>query len=150
MDTLQLVSDLKRTSATVSTHFDVNDNVRLFADLFGYQAEAKEIVDQTAYNATIFGASSCPITLPANHPTLTPQARATLAGLGADIVPDFACASRSGGKQRALRQRSVSGGGWRHRRFRSGQPAVHLGNVLQLRQQRQATFYSTQLDRQRS
>jgi outer membrane receptor protein involved in Fe transport len=82
VDTLQLISDLKRTSATVSTHFDVNDNVRLFADLFAYKAEAKEIVDQTAYNATLFGASSSPITLPANHPTLTPQAVSTLAGLG--------------------------------------------------------------------
>jgi len=82
VQTLQLVSDLKRTSATASAHFDVNDNVQLFADLFAYKAEAEEIVDQTAYNATIFGGSSVPITLPANHPALTDQARATLAGLG--------------------------------------------------------------------
>jgi outer membrane receptor protein involved in Fe transport len=82
VETLQLVSDLKRTSATFSTHFDVSDNVQLFADLFAYKAEAKEIVDQTAYNATLFGASSSPITLPANHPTLTQQARDTLAGQG--------------------------------------------------------------------
>ena len=81
VETLQLVSDLKRTSATASAHFDVTDNVQLFADVFAYKAEAKEIVDQTAYNATIFGGSSAPITLPANHPTLTQQARDTLAGL---------------------------------------------------------------------
>ena len=83
VETLQLVSDLKRTSATVSAHFDLNDNVQLFTDLFGYKADAEEIVDQTAYNATIFGGSSSAITLPANHPTLTQQARDTLAGLGA-------------------------------------------------------------------
>jgi outer membrane receptor protein involved in Fe transport len=82
VETLQLVSDLKRTSATASVHFDVTDNVQLFADVFAYKAEAEEIVDQTAYNATIFGGSSAPITLPANHPTLTQQARDTLAGLG--------------------------------------------------------------------
>jgi outer membrane receptor protein involved in Fe transport len=82
VQTLQLVSDLKRTSATVSAHFDLSDNVQLFTDLFGYKADAEEIVDQTAYNATIFAGSSAPITLPANHPALTQQARDTLAGLG--------------------------------------------------------------------
>ena len=82
MQTLQLMSDLERTSATVSTHFDVSDNVQLFADLFGYQADATEIVDQTAYNASQFGAASGAITLPANHPALTQQARDTFAGLG--------------------------------------------------------------------
>jgi outer membrane receptor protein involved in Fe transport len=82
METLPLVNDVKRTSATVSTHFDVTDNVQLFADLFAYTADSVEIVDQTAYNATQFGASSAAITLPANHPMLTQQARDTLAGLG--------------------------------------------------------------------
>jgi outer membrane receptor protein involved in Fe transport len=82
VETLQLVSDLKRTSATGSVNFDITDNIELFADLFAYKAEAEEIVDQTAYNATLFGASSSAITLPANHPTLTQQARDTLAGLG--------------------------------------------------------------------
>jgi outer membrane receptor protein involved in Fe transport len=82
VETLQLVSDLKRTSATASAHFDITDNVQLFADVFAYQAEAEEIVDQTAYNATVFAAASSAITLPANHPGLTQQARDTLAGLG--------------------------------------------------------------------
>jgi outer membrane receptor protein involved in Fe transport len=82
IETLQLVSDLQRTSATGSVHFDLNDNVQLFADIFAYKAEAEEIVDQTAYNSTLFAGASSAITLPANHPTLTQQARDTLAGLG--------------------------------------------------------------------
>jgi outer membrane receptor protein involved in Fe transport len=82
IETLQLVSDLQRTSATGSVHFDLNDNVQLFADLFAYKAEAVEIVDQTAYNSTLFAGASSAITLPANHPALTQQAREVLAGLG--------------------------------------------------------------------
>ncbi len=82
VETLQLASDLERSSATASVNFDINDNVEVFADMFAYKAEALEIVDQTAYNATIFGGASSAITLPADHPTLTQQARTTLAGLG--------------------------------------------------------------------
>jgi outer membrane receptor protein involved in Fe transport len=81
-ETLQLVSDLKRTSATVSSHFDITDDLQVFADLYAYKAEAREIVDQTAYNATLFGGASSAITLPATHPVLTQQARDTLAALG--------------------------------------------------------------------
>jgi outer membrane receptor protein involved in Fe transport len=82
-ETTQLMSDLVRTNATLSARFDVSDRVRLSGDLFAYRAEATELVDQTGYNYTAFGGgSSGPITLPADHPTLTPQAREALAGLG--------------------------------------------------------------------
>ncbi len=82
VETLPLIADLKRTSATLSTHFDVTDHIQLFADVFAYKSEALELVDQTTYNATLFGAASSAITLPASHPTLTQQARDTLAGIG--------------------------------------------------------------------
>jgi outer membrane receptor protein involved in Fe transport len=82
VSTLQLATDLERTSATASAHFDVTDDVRIFADFFGYEADALEIVDQTAYNSASFPGTSSAITLPANYPTLTQQARDTLAGLG--------------------------------------------------------------------
>ncbi len=80
--TLQLMSDLERDSAVVTTHFDVTEHFRLFADFVGYEAHALEIVDQTAYNATSFGGASGAITLPADHPALTQQARDTLAAQG--------------------------------------------------------------------
>jgi outer membrane receptor protein involved in Fe transport len=82
METLQLTSDLERTTATVSTQFDASDGVQLFADLFAYRSEALEIVDQTASNSASFGGASGAITLPATHPLLTQQARDTFAGLG--------------------------------------------------------------------
>jgi outer membrane receptor protein involved in Fe transport len=148
VETLQLVSDLKRTSATVSSHFDLNDNVRLFADLFAYKAEAEEIVDQTAYNATIFGASSAPITLPANHPTLTQQARDTLAGLGQTSFRISRAhrdlAQNNARSESDLYQAVVGVDG----NFEAGsrrynwEVYFNYGN-------NQATFFSTQLNRQR-
>ena len=135
VETLQLVSDLKRTSATVSAHFDLTDNVQLFADLFAYKADAEEIVDQTAYNATLFAGSSSPIALPANHPTLTQQARDTLAGLGVHVVPYLARASRPRREQRAFGKRAVPGRGRRHRQLRARQPPLQLGDLFQLRQE---------------
>ena len=84
MGTVPLMTDLERTTATLSTHFDVTDHVRLFADVFAYHSEATELVDQPVFNTISFaGTSSGPITLPATHPLLTQQARDTLAGLGA-------------------------------------------------------------------
>lgn len=80
-----LMTDLTRTSATVSAHFDLSERVRLFGDLFVYEAKARELADQTGYNYTAFaGSSSGPITLPADHPALTSQARDTLASLGVE------------------------------------------------------------------
>jgi outer membrane receptor protein involved in Fe transport len=84
MGTLPLMTELERTTATVSAHLDVTDNVQLFADVFAYHNEANEITDQPMFNTISFaGTSSGPITLPATHPMLTQQARDTLADLGA-------------------------------------------------------------------
>jgi outer membrane receptor protein involved in Fe transport len=83
MSTLQLMTELERTTGTVSAHFDVTDHVQLFADVFAYHNEADELTDQPVFNTISFaGTSSGPITLPAMHPMLTQQARDTLAGLG--------------------------------------------------------------------
>ncbi len=148
VETLQLMSDLERTSATVSTHFDLNDNVQLFADLYAYKAEAKEIVDQTAYNATLFGASSAPITFPSNHPVLTQQARDTLSGLGVtafrvsrahrDLAENNA---RSEGE---LYQAVVGAKG----KFEGGSRTYNW-EVYANYGKNDATFYSTQLNRQK-
>lgn len=79
----QLMSRLERASATISAHLDFTERLRLFGDLFAYDAEARELMDQTGYNYTAFGGgSSGPITLPADHPMLTQQARDTFASLG--------------------------------------------------------------------
>lgn len=84
MSTLPLMTDLERTTGTLGAHFDVTDSVQLFADAFVYHNEATELIDQPVFNTISFaGTSSGPITLPANHPLLTQQARDTLAGLGA-------------------------------------------------------------------
>lgn len=148
VETLPLMADLKRTSATLSTHFDINDNVQLFADLFAYKADALEITDQTAYNATLFGASSAPILLPANHPTLTPQARTTLAGLGQTTFR-ISRAHRDLAQNNAksdsdLWQAVVGATG----NFEAGSRRFNW-EVYYNHGDNKATFYSTQLNRQR-
>ena len=83
MSTLALMTELERTTGTLSGHVDVSDKVQLFADVFAYHNEATELVDQPVFNTISFaGSTSGPITLPSNHPLLTQAARDTLAGLG--------------------------------------------------------------------
>ena len=95
----------------------------------------KEIVDQTAYNATMFAGSSSAITLPANHPDAHAAGARHTGGPRRDFVPHFARASRPRGKQRAFRKRSVPGGRRRHGQLRARQPPLQLGDLLQLRQE---------------
>jgi outer membrane receptor protein involved in Fe transport len=148
VETLQLVSDLKRTSATVSTHFDVTDNVQLFADLYAYKAEAEEIVDQTAYNGTAFGGNSAPITLPATHPVLTEQARTTLSGLGVSTFRISRAhrdlAENNARSDNDLFQAVVGATGNFEAVNRRFNWEVYFNHG-----QNDATFYSTQLNRQK-
>jgi outer membrane receptor protein involved in Fe transport len=148
IETLQLVSDLERTSATASVNFDVTDNINLFADVFAYKAEAKEIVDQTAYNATLFGGSSSAILLPANHPTMTQQARDTLAGLG---VTSFRIsrahrdlAENNARSESDLHQIVLGATG----NFEAGSRRFNWETYVNYGKH-EATFFSTQLNRQK-
>ena len=148
VETLQLVSDLQRTSATLSTHFDLNDNVQLFADLYAYRGEGKEIVDQTAYNATLFGGASTAITLPADHPTLTQQARDTLAGMGVTAFRISRAhrdlAENNARSETSLWQGVVGATG----EFEAGSRRYNW-EVYFNHGNNEATFFSTQLNRQR-
>ena len=148
VETLPLMADLKRTSATLSSHFDVTDNVQLFADLFAYKADALEITDQTAYNATLFGAASSPILLPADHPMLTQQARTTLAGLGQTSFRISRAhrdlAENNAKSDSELWQAVVGATG----DFEAGSRRFNW-EVYYNHGDNKATFYSTQLNRQR-
>jgi hypothetical protein len=82
VETLQVGTKAERLSGTFSARYELNDGIEAFFDAYGYKGKATEIVDQTPYNATLFGGASSAITFPANHPTLTTQAQQTLASLG--------------------------------------------------------------------
>lgn len=148
-DMAPAMTDLVRTSATVSAHFDLTDGVRLFGDVFAYDADARELVDQPGYNYTAFGGgSSGPITLPADHPALTQQARDTFAGLGVqtfrisrahrDLLVNNAKAETS------LHQAVVGLDG----RFDAGGRRYDW-EVYANFGERDSIYYSNQLDRQR-
>jgi outer membrane receptor protein involved in Fe transport len=86
VETAPLGADLERTTFTSSARWEFNENLEGFFEGYGYKAEALEIVDQTAFNATVFGADSAAIVFSATHPLLTQQARDTLA---ANSIPTF-------------------------------------------------------------
>lgn len=81
-ETSQITSDLVRSNLYVTGNFEVNDNVSLFAEASFFKAKAREIVDQSIYNAPYFGGLSGPLTFSVNNPFLNAEARNTLTGLG--------------------------------------------------------------------
>ena len=82
-DTQQITSELERFTGNVAANYEVNDGVNAFFEGTYYFARGKELIDQSIFNATLFGGLSAPLTFSATDPRLTAQARATLAGLGA-------------------------------------------------------------------
>ncbi|GGE91195.1 TonB-dependent receptor domain-containing protein [Sphingomonas prati] len=82
-DTTQLTSGLERITGNILANYELTDNVRAFFEGTYYRANARELADQSIYNATLFGGVSAPLTFQSNDPRLSAQARAQLAALGA-------------------------------------------------------------------
>ena len=80
--TSQLTSQLERYTANFLGKYEITPNITAFAEATYYRANGTELVDQSIYNATLFGGTSSTLTFAANDPRLTQQARDTLAGLG--------------------------------------------------------------------
>lgn len=82
-NTSQLTSSLERITGNLIGHYELTDHIDAFFEGTYYHAQAKELIDQSIYNATLFGGSSAPLTFSATDPRLTAQARAQLAAVGA-------------------------------------------------------------------
>ena len=80
--TSQLTSQLERYTANILGKFEITPNITVFGEGTYYRADGTELIDQSIYNATLFGGTSSTLTFAANDPRLTQQARDTLAGLG--------------------------------------------------------------------
>lgn len=79
----QLTSDLERMTVNLNSRWAVTDNIDVFMEGLYYSAEARELVDQTPFQSTLFGAGlSGALRISADHPLLTQQARSTLANNG--------------------------------------------------------------------
>jgi outer membrane receptor protein involved in Fe transport len=78
----QITSDLTRKTMFSTFRWGVTDNIDFFAEASHYRANSTELTDQWMYNSPLFGGLSRMITVPANHPLLTAQAKAKLAELG--------------------------------------------------------------------
>lgn len=78
----QITSDLTRKTAFATFRWGLTDNIDFFAEGSYYRANSIELTDQWMYNSPLFGGLSRMITVPANHPMLTAQAKQKLAELG--------------------------------------------------------------------
>lgn len=81
-ETAPLLNDLERLTIAVNAEYEIFDGVRAFAEGTFYKAKSLEIVDQSIYNATLFGGLSAPLVFQTSDPRLNAADRATLTGLG--------------------------------------------------------------------
>lgn len=81
-NTAQITSKVERRTVNVLSSYRLTDSTDLFYEGLFYKAGALELVDQTAYNANLFGGLSAPITFASSYPLLNAQATATLAANG--------------------------------------------------------------------
>ncbi len=81
-DTSQITSSLERITGNLVASYELTDNIRAFVEGTYYHAKSRELIDQSIFNATLFGGASAPLVFQANDSRLTPQARTTLANLG--------------------------------------------------------------------
>lgn len=81
-DTSQITSTLERITGNVIANYELTDGVNAFFEGTYYFAKGYELIDQSIFNATLFGGNSAPLLFQATDPRLTAQARATLAANG--------------------------------------------------------------------
>lgn len=80
-DLTGLYTPLERTLGTAFAHYELTENVEVFAELWLANTQAEQLVAQPAYQSGFFGNESFALNFPIDHPLLTPAAQATLAGL---------------------------------------------------------------------
>lgn len=81
-DLTALFTPLERTLITSLAHYEVNENLEVYGELFVANSNATEAANQPAYQSALFGNESFALRFPADHPLLTPTARQQLADLG--------------------------------------------------------------------
>lgn len=77
-DTSQALSDTERYNANLIGHFDITDNVRLFAEGWYSHSKGTNLRTQPEYNTGIFGSAGSPagnLLLSVNNPFLTAEQR---------------------------------------------------------------------------
>ena len=81
VDTSQALSDTERWNANLIGHFDITDNIRLFAEGWYSHSKSNNLSTQPEYNSGIFGGGGQPagnFILSVNNPFLTPAQRQTI------------------------------------------------------------------------
>ena len=80
-DTSQALSDTERYNANLIGHFDVTDNIRLFAEGWYSHSKSTNLAAQPEYNSGIFDSAGQPagnLLLSVDNPFLTPSQRALI------------------------------------------------------------------------
>jgi outer membrane receptor protein involved in Fe transport len=81
-DLTSLFTPVDRTLVSSFASYDLTENVEFFGEFYYANNNAKELINQPAYQSAFFGDESFALTFDADHPLLTQSARDTLAANG--------------------------------------------------------------------
>jgi len=79
-----LYTPLNRKIATAFADYELTDSIEVYGEMYIVSTDAKELVNQPAYQSGFFGEESLSLSFAADHPFLTQSARDTLADIGLD------------------------------------------------------------------
>lgn len=80
-DVSSLRTPTKRTLITALASYEIAPEVEVFGEVWVTETSAQELVRQPAYQSGFFDNPESALNFPIDHPMLTPEAQATLAGL---------------------------------------------------------------------
>jgi iron complex outermembrane recepter protein len=83
-DVTNLFTPYDRTLVNSYLTYELADNVEFFGEFFYANTNARELINQSAYQSGLFGEESDALNFSVDHPLLSESARQTLTGLGTD------------------------------------------------------------------
>lgn len=83
-DLTSLFTPYDRTLVTSFLNYEWTPEINAFGEFYYANTNAKELVNQPAYQSGFFGEEAFALNFQSDHPLLTPEARQTLTDLGAD------------------------------------------------------------------
>lgn len=81
-DFTQITSDLRRISANLFINYDITDRIRFSAEGLYFGGRGDELVQQQAFNSSLFAGASSALVFSVNNPLLSQQARNLLVANG--------------------------------------------------------------------
>jgi iron complex outermembrane recepter protein len=84
-DVTNLYTPYDRTLVNSYLTYELADNVEFFGEFFYANTNARELINQSAYQSGLFGEESFALNFSVDHPLLSESARQTLTDFGATV-----------------------------------------------------------------